>query len=81
MFRDHSLCGVWWFVFLKVLNPLYFGGCNFLISNLFSMIISVSNATRGGVQILFGHPKQGEPSPLDLAYPERLSVQSSTGLP
>jgi hypothetical protein len=56
------------------------GGHNFLISNLFSMIISVSNTPRGGVQVLFEHQKQ-QNSPLDLAWPEHLSVQSLAGLP
>jgi len=51
-------------LFLWVFNPFYFGGHNFLISNPFSTIISVSDALRGGgVQILLGHQKEGEPSP------------------
>jgi hypothetical protein len=39
------------------------------------MIITMSNAPRGGVQIFFGHHNNRAP-PLDLAYPKRLNVQS-----
>jgi hypothetical protein len=42
----------------KVLDPFILGGCNFLIFNPFSMIVSVSDAPRGEVQVLFGHQKQ-----------------------
>jgi hypothetical protein len=34
---------------------------NFLISNPLLTIVSVSDASRGGVQILFGHQKQWSP--------------------
>jgi hypothetical protein len=61
-----------------VLDPLYFVGCNFLISNLFWMIISMSDALRGGVQVLFGYQKQQSPPQV---CPECLSVQSLIGLP
>ncbi len=46
----------------KVPDPLYFGGCNFLISNPFSTIVSVSDSPRGEVQVLFGHQKQQSPT-------------------
>jgi hypothetical protein len=41
-----------------VLDPLYFGGCNFFIFNEFLTILSVSDASRRGVQVLFGYEKQ-----------------------
>jgi len=44
-----------------VLDPFCFEGGNFLISNLFLMIVSVSDAPRGGDQVLFGHQKQHSP--------------------
>ncbi len=37
--------------------PSTLRGCNFLIFNPFSTIVSVSDARRGGVQVLFGHQK------------------------
>jgi hypothetical protein len=43
------------------LTPFILGGHNFLISNLFSMIVSVSNALRGGVQVFFRHQKKRNP--------------------
>jgi hypothetical protein len=55
-------------------------GHNFLISNPFSTIVSVSNAPGGGVQVLFGHKNNGA-LPLDLAFPEQLNVQSPIDLP
>jgi hypothetical protein len=42
-------------LFFLVLDPFYFEGRNFLISNPFLTIVSVSDASRGEVQILFGH--------------------------
>jgi len=61
--------------FFEFLTPFMLGGHNFLISNLFSMIISVSNTPRGGVQVLFEHPKQ-QNSPLGsgLAWALKCSV-------
>ncbi len=47
--------------FFWVLDPFILGGHNSLICNLFSTIVSVSNAPRGRVQILFGHWKQWSP--------------------
>jgi len=48
--------------FFWVLNSLYFGDCNFLISNLFQTIVNVSDdAPRRGVQVLFEHQKQWSP--------------------
>jgi hypothetical protein len=46
---------VQWFVVFEFLTLFTLGGDNFLISNLFSTIVSMSDAPRGGVQILFGH--------------------------
>jgi hypothetical protein len=40
-------------------TPFTFGGHNFLISNPFSMIVSGSDVSRGGVQVLFGDPPLG----------------------
>jgi len=48
---------------------LYFEGCNFLIPNMFWTIVSVSDAPRGEVQVLFGHKNKGA-LPLGLACPE-----------
>jgi hypothetical protein len=56
---------------------LSFWGHNFLISNSFSMIITLSNAPRGGVQFVFGHQKQRS-SPLDSGLPWALKC-SVTG--
>jgi hypothetical protein len=42
--------------FFIVLDPLYF-----LISNLFWTIVNVWDASRGGVQVLFGHQNQWSP--------------------
>jgi len=53
-----GLCNVQWFVFFQFLTPFTSGGHNFLISNPFLTIVSVSDVTRGGVQVLFGHHKQ-----------------------
>jgi hypothetical protein len=47
----------------EFLTPFMLVAHDFLISYLFSMIISVSNTPRGGVQVLFGHQKQ-QSSPL-----------------
>jgi hypothetical protein len=53
-----NLYNVWWFVFFFFFfDLLHFGGYNFLISNLFLTIVSVSNAPKRGVQVLFGHQK------------------------
>jgi len=45
-----------------VFDPLYFGGCNFLISNPFWMIVSVSDALRRGSSLVWT-PETMEPSP------------------
>jgi hypothetical protein len=42
-------------------SPLILGGHNFLISYLFSKFLSVLDAPRGGLQVLFGHHKQKNP--------------------
>jgi hypothetical protein len=47
--------------FFEFLTPFILGGRNFLISNQFSTIVSVSDAPRGRVQVLFGHQKQQSP--------------------
>jgi len=44
------------------------GGHNFLISNPFLIIISVSDVPRGGVQGSFGQQKQQSP-PLESSLP------------
>jgi len=46
------------------------------------MIINVLDASREGVQVLFGHQKQqSRPLPLGLACPERSNVWSPADLP
>jgi hypothetical protein len=50
-----DLCNVWWFVFFEVSTFFILGGCNFFVFNPFLIIVSVLDAPRGGVQILFGH--------------------------
>jgi len=42
-------------LFFGFLDPSLLWGCNFLIFNSFLTIVRVSDAPRGGVQILFGH--------------------------
>jgi hypothetical protein len=44
--------------FSEFLTPFTFKDHNFLISNLFSMILSALDAPRGGLQVLFEHSKQ-----------------------
>jgi hypothetical protein len=44
--------------FFEFLTPFTLGGRNFLISNPFSTIVSVSDASGKGVQVLFEHQKQ-----------------------
>jgi hypothetical protein len=53
-----SLCSVQWFVFFQFLAPFTLGGHNFLISNPFLIIITMSDVPREEVQVLFGHQKQ-----------------------
>jgi hypothetical protein len=45
-------------LFFEFLTPCTLGGYNVFISNPFSMIVSVSDVPRGGIQILFEHQKQ-----------------------
>jgi hypothetical protein len=66
--------------FFEFLTPFILGGLNFLISNLFSTIVNVSNVLRGGVQVWFGH-QNNRALLLDPACLERLSVRSQAGLP
>jgi hypothetical protein len=69
--------------FLKLLTPFIWGGgggCNFIIYYIFFRIFSVSDAPKGGIQVLFRHQKNWS-LPLDLAYPECLSVRSLAFLP
>ncbi len=54
--------------FFGVLDPFNLGGRNFLISNPFLIIVIVSDAPRGGVQVLFGDQKQ-KSSPLGSSLP------------
>jgi hypothetical protein len=75
------LCSVHWFLFLSFW-PFTLGACNFHIYNLFSTIVSVSDAPRGGVQVLLGHQKQQSP-PLGCSLPWALkcSVTGRSTLP
>jgi len=58
------------------------GGCNFLISNLFPIIVRVSDAPRGGVQVLFGHQKQQSlPLGSGLPWVLKCSVTGQSTLP
>jgi hypothetical protein len=41
--------------FFELLDPSTLGGCNFLILNLFSMIVTLSDVPRGGIQVSLGH--------------------------
>jgi len=59
---------VQWFVFLEFLTPFTLWGCNFSFHICFWQIVSVSDATREGVQILLGHQKQWSP-PLGSSLP------------
>jgi hypothetical protein len=67
--------------FFEFLTPFILGGHNFFISNLFSMIITMSDASRGGVQVLFAHHNQLSP-PLGSGLPWALkcSVTSQSTL-
>jgi len=64
----------------EFLNPYTLGGCNFLISNSFSMIVNVSNAPRGEFKFCLDVKNNGA-LPLDPACPERLNVRSQADLP
>jgi hypothetical protein len=68
-----------WFVFL-VLDLFTLKAHNFLISNLFQTIVSVSDVPRGGVQILLD-PRSKRALPLDPACLESLNDQSPASLP
>jgi hypothetical protein len=45
----------------KILDPFILGGHNFLIFHPFPMILSVLDALKEGLQILFKHRKQWNP--------------------
>ncbi len=47
--------------FWEFLTPFTLVGHNFLISNLFSTILNVLDAPRGGLQVCFAHQKQQSP--------------------
>jgi hypothetical protein len=66
--------------FFRSWLSLLLGGHNFLISNPFWMIVSVSDAPRGGVQVLFGHQKQRSP-PLGSSLPWALKYSVTGGVP
>jgi hypothetical protein len=51
--------------FFEFLSPFTLEGHNFFNSNIFSTILSVLDAPRGGLQVLFGHQMQQSP-PLDV---------------
>jgi hypothetical protein len=55
-------------------------GCIFFISNLFSTIANVSDAPKGGIQVLFEDQKQ-QSLLLDPARPEHFNVWSPADLP
>jgi hypothetical protein len=57
-------------LFFLGLDPLYFGerGNNFQVFNPFLTIVSISDASGEGHQILFGHQKQQSP-PLGSGLP------------
>jgi hypothetical protein len=44
--------------FFEFLTPFTLGGYKFPICNLFLTIVSVSDVSRGGVQVLFRHKKK-----------------------
>jgi hypothetical protein len=50
-------------LFFKFLDPLYFGGCNFLIFNPFLTIVSVSNAPKRRGSSFVWPLETMEPSP------------------
>jgi hypothetical protein len=54
--------------FFEFLTLFILWGNNFLIPNLFSRIVDVSDAPRGGVQVLFGRQKPQSP-PLGSGLP------------
>ncbi len=66
--------------FFEFLIPLYFGGCNFLISNSFSIIVSVSNAQEEGFKFC-SDTRNNKDLPLDPTCLECLIVQSLVNLP
>jgi hypothetical protein len=72
-----SLCSLQWFFLFEFWTPFSLGGYNFLISNPFLTIASVSDASREGVQVLFWHQKHTSP-PLGSGLPWALKC-SVTG--
>ncbi len=64
--------------FFGVLDLVTFGGCNFLIFNLFLTIVSMLDVPRRGVQVLFGHHKQWS-SPLGSGLSWVLTCSTITG--
>jgi hypothetical protein len=68
--------------FFEFLTPFTLWGRNFVITNLFSTIVSVSDVPRGEVQVLFGHQNQWSP-PLKSGLPWALkcSVTGRSTLP
>jgi hypothetical protein len=62
-------------LFFEFLTPLYFGGCNFLNSNPFLIILSAPNVQIKEVQVLSTHKKQWSP-PLGSGLPECLNICS-----
>jgi hypothetical protein len=53
----------------KLYEPSILKGCNFLVSNLYLSIFSVTNAPRGGFHLLFEHYKQLGPPPKTASKP------------
>ncbi len=63
--------------FFEFLTPFNLGGYNFFNSIPFSMIFNVSDTPIGGLQVLLDTKNNGT-LPLNLAYPEHLSVIIAT---
>ncbi len=57
-----NLCSIWWFFFFEFLSPSTLNGHNFLNSIPFFTIFNALNMLIGGVQVLFKHKKQWNPS-------------------
>jgi hypothetical protein len=47
--------------FSEFLTPSTLGDHNFLVFSVFSTTLSVLDAPKGGLQVLFGHQKQKNP--------------------
>jgi hypothetical protein len=52
--------------FLEFFTPITLEDHNFFNSNVFSTILGVLDASRGGLQVLFGHQMQQSPPLADM---------------